>query len=60
MVWLPNEKILFGGNQVRAKGWYGNIGDANLREWSNTIARVKDLYGDAKIVIPGHGHYGGN
>lgn len=60
VVWLPNEKILFGGNQVRAKGWYGNIGDANLREWSNTIARVKDLYGDAKIVIPGHGHYGGN
>lgn len=60
VVWIPEEKILFGGNGVRSIGsWYGNIGDANLKEWSNTISRVKDKYGDAKIVIPGHGKYGG-
>lgn len=59
VVWLPEEKILFGGNEIRSKGWYGNIGDANLQEWSHTIARVKELYGDAAIVIPGHGTCGG-
>lgn len=58
VVWLPEEKILFGGNEVRAKGWYGNIEDANLKEWSNTVIRVKELYGEAKIVVPGHGQYG--
>lgn len=57
VVWIPNEKILFGGNEVRSKGWYGNIEDANLREWSNTIKRVKELYGSAEIVVPGHGEY---
>jgi hypothetical protein len=60
VVWISDDKILFGGNEVRNdKGWYGNIGDANLKEWSNTISKVKAKYGDAKIVIPGHGKYGG-
>lgn len=60
VVWIPQDKILFGGNKVRNfKGWYGNIGDANLNEWSNTISKVKAKYGDARIVIPGHGKYGG-
>lgn len=60
VVWIPEEKVLFGGNGVRSYGgWYGNIGDADLKEWSNTISRVKMKYKDAKIVIPGHGNYGG-
>ncbi len=60
VVWIPKEKILFGGNEVRSLGsWYGNIGDADLKEWSHTIHRVKEKYGAAKIVIPGHGKYGG-
>ncbi|MDR2948685.1 MAG: hypothetical protein LBV71_05705 [Prevotella sp.] len=60
VVWIPKDRILFGGNEVRNMGgWYGNIGDANLEEWSETIFNVKEKYGDAKIVIPGHGQYGG-
>jgi len=60
VVWIPKDKVLFGGNEVRSSGgWYGNIGDANLKEWSNTIQKVKENYGTAKIVIPGHGKYGG-
>ena len=60
VVWLPAEKVLFGGNEIRNNnGWVGNIGDANLNEWSATIERVKKAYGDAKVVIPGHGPYGG-
>ena len=60
VVWIPKEQILFGGNEIRNfGGWVGNIGDANLKEWSNTIENVKKEYGSAQIVIPGHGKYGG-
>lgn len=60
VVWLPKEKVLFGGNEIRNYGgWIGNIGDANLIEWSKTIERVKKEYGNAEIVIPGHGKHGG-
>jgi len=59
-VWVPEDRILFGGNSVRSVGgWYGNIGDADLKEWPQTIMKVKECYGDARIVIPGHGKYGG-
>jgi len=60
VVWIPSEQILFGGNGIRNyNGWVGNIGDANLEEWSKTAVRIKNEYGNAKIVIPGHGRRGG-
>jgi glyoxylase-like metal-dependent hydrolase (beta-lactamase superfamily II) len=59
VVWLPAEKVLFGGNEIREfNGWVGNIGDANLDEWSNTIARIRKEYDEAEVVIPGHGKHG--
>lgn len=60
VVWIPSEQILFAGNGIRNyNGWVGNIGNANLKEWSNTAKRIKKEYGTAKIVIPGHGKAGG-
>lgn len=60
VAWIPDEKILFGNNGVRNfNGWVGNIGDANLQEWAETIEKVKKEFGSAKYVIPGHGNYGG-
>lgn len=60
VVWIPSEQILFGGNEIRNyNGWVGNIGDANLEEWSKTVERIKKEYGTAKIVVPGHGSHGG-
>lgn len=60
VAWIPSEKILFGGNEIRAfNGWVGNIGDAILNKWSDTAKKIKKEYGSAKIVIPGHGNYGG-
>ena len=60
VVWIPSEQILFGGNEIRSyNGWVGNIGDASLEEWSETAKRVKNEYGSAKTVIPGHGKHGG-
>lgn len=59
VVWLPNEQILFGSCGVKSKGgWVGNIADAHLGDWSNTIEKVKTAYPNAKTVIPGHGKHG--
>lgn len=60
VVWIPREKILFGGNEIRNyMGWAGNISDAHLDKWAETAARIKKEYGSASIVVPGHGNYGG-
>lgn len=59
VVWLPNEQILFGSCGVKSKGgWVGNIADAHLGEWSNTIEKVKTAYSNTITVIPGHGKHG--
>ncbi|MBN1950980.1 MAG: hypothetical protein JW801_07235 [Bacteroidales bacterium] len=56
VVYLPDEKILFGGNEVRNfNGWIGNIADASLSDWSATILKVKNAFPGAEIIIPGHG-----
>ncbi|MEZ4907059.1 MAG: hypothetical protein R2771_05335 [Saprospiraceae bacterium] len=61
MVWLPSEQILFGGNEIRNyKGWVGNIGDANINQWPKTAKKIKKNYGNAIVVIPGHGKFGGS
>ncbi|WP_158975690.1 hypothetical protein [Cellulophaga sp. L1A9] len=36
-----------------------NHGDINLKEWSNTIPKMKQKYPDLKLIIPGHGDAGG-
>jgi len=60
VVWLPKEKILFGGCFVRslhAKS-LGNTEDAVINEWSNSIQRVINRYPEIKLVVPGHGKVG--
>lgn len=57
--YLANEKILFGGCPVKAIGaGKGNIADADLSRYSNTITNVARKFPDAKIVVPGHGQHG--
>jgi metallo-beta-lactamase class B len=62
VVWLPSEKILFGGCLLKPMGATnkGNIADADEEAWPATVQKVKDKFGDAKIVIPGHGAVGDN
>jgi glyoxylase-like metal-dependent hydrolase (beta-lactamase superfamily II) len=60
MVWLPSEKVLFGNNGVRNfNGWIGNVGDAVIAKWSETISKAKAEFRDVKFVVPGHGDFGG-
>ncbi len=60
VVWLPKEKILYGGCFVKSLGakTLGYTGDAVISEWSNSIQKVINRYPDIKLVIPGHGKVG--
>jgi metallo-beta-lactamase class B len=58
--YFPDEKILFGGCLIKEIGaGKGNLEDANVNEWSNTVSKVKNKYAQTRIVIPGHGKIGG-
>jgi metallo-beta-lactamase class B len=61
VVWIPDEKILFGGcmiKELKADN-LGNIADADINAWPKTLKTVRSEFSMAKIVIPGHGLYGG-
>ena len=61
VVYIPSEEVLFGGNEIRNyNGWVGNIADAHLDQWSETVQKIKNSYGGTKHVIPGHGPAGGS
>ena len=58
--YFPNEKVLFGGCLIKSlKAGKGNLDDANVTEWSNTVKKVKARYPETAVVIPGHGKVGG-
>lgn len=59
-VWLPQYKLLFGGcfiKSVNAKD-LGNLSDANVEEWGNSVQKVIKKYPYVKTVVPGHGNWG--
>lgn len=58
--YFPKDKVLFGGCMIREIGaGKGNTADANITEWSSTVARAEHRFPDAELVIPGHGKPGG-
>lgn len=61
VVWLPRERILYGGCLVKSMeaGGLGNIADADLDAWPTTIRTVQARFAEARIVVPGHQAWGG-
>jgi len=61
VVWLDEQKILFGGCLVRALSTQtmGNTADASLDSWAGSVQNLMDEFGDINQVIPGHGEPGG-
>jgi len=61
VVWIPSENILFPGCMVKSMNAtnLGNTADGNLAEYPKTIQSVIKKFRGAKIVIPGHGDFGG-
>ena len=56
VIWFDKEKILYGGCLVKSTETesIGNIADANVGEWSQTIKNVIIKYPHPLFVIPGH------
>ncbi len=61
VVWLPDDHILFGGCLIKSMNSrsLGNLSDAVVDEWDKTVEKVMATYPDMKIVVPGHGRFGG-
>jgi glyoxylase-like metal-dependent hydrolase (beta-lactamase superfamily II) len=61
VVWIPAEKVLFGGCAVRSarSTKMGNVREAVLEEWPGTIDAIEEAYGYARVIVPGHGAPGG-
>ncbi|CAL2062423.1 subclass B1 metallo-beta-lactamase [Tenacibaculum sp. 190524A05c] len=59
VAYFPADNVLFGGCLVKSlNAPKGNLADATVSEWSNTIQKIKSTYPNIKIVIPGHGKSG--
>ena len=58
--YFPDDNAIFGGCLIKETGASkGFLGDANINTWSETVRKIKQTYPGAKIVIPGHGKWGG-
>ena len=59
--YFPLEDIMFGGCLIKEAGaGKGNVAEANVEEWSETVKKVKKQYPQVKRIIPGHGKSGGS
>lgn len=61
MVWVPAQRVLFGGCAIRAGAAksLGNTADANLASWQQAVNFALQSYPEAQVVVPGHGDAGG-
>ncbi|KKI88505.1 hydrolase [Bacillus sp. SA1-12] len=59
-VWLPEYSLLFGGCFIKSLNAtdLGNLSDANVEQWDDSVKRLSEKYPDVKTVIPGHGSWG--
>jgi len=62
VAWLPTQKILFGGCLIKSldSQSLGNTTDGDLAAYPITLRRVQAAYPRVKIVVPGHGPWGGS
>jgi glyoxylase-like metal-dependent hydrolase (beta-lactamase superfamily II) len=61
VVWLPDVKVLFGGDLLRSAEArsLGNTREADLGTWPASLAAVERAFPDARLLVPGHGSPGG-
>ncbi|WP_236642002.1 subclass B1 metallo-beta-lactamase [Dokdonia sinensis] len=58
--YIPSQQTIVGGCMIKSlNAGKGNLADADVTMWSETVTKIKIAYPDASLVIPGHGMYGG-
>lgn len=61
VAWIQDNKVLFAGCLLKgldAKS-IGNTADADLDSYPETLNKIRQKYGEAMVVVPGHGKPGG-
>ncbi|NLD50203.1 MAG: subclass B1 metallo-beta-lactamase [Clostridiaceae bacterium] len=60
-VWIPSEQILFAGCMIKStySRDLGNVVDGDVIAYPDTIDKLINKFPTARIVIPGHGPFGG-
>ncbi|MCB0278540.1 MAG: subclass B1 metallo-beta-lactamase [Calditrichaeota bacterium] len=59
VAFVSGDDVLFGGCLVKSLGASkGNLEDANVASWSQSVEMIKSHFPEIKIVIPGHGEHG--
>lgn len=57
--YFADDKVLFGGCLIKSVGaGNGNLEDANVSAWSDTVEKIKVAFPAASLIIPGHGKPG--
>ncbi len=57
--YIAEEKLLYGGCMIKSlNATKGNLADANVQEWPQTVQKIKEAYPEVQTVIPGHGGRG--
>jgi metallo-beta-lactamase class B len=61
VVWMPIQKVLFGGCLIKSldSASLGNTQDGDRAAYPATLRQVQAAYSQARIVVPGHGDWGG-
>ncbi|ASW76357.1 carbapenem-hydrolyzing beta-lactamase BlaB-1 [Chryseobacterium piperi] len=61
VVWFPKYKVLDGGCLVKSKiaTDLGYTGEANVKQWPQTMAKLQTKYAGATLIIPGHDEWEG-
>jgi metallo-beta-lactamase class B len=59
VIWFENEKVLYGGCLVKSSKdtTLGNLADANIKAYAETVNNVRKKCQQPKFVIPGHGDW---
>jgi glyoxylase-like metal-dependent hydrolase (beta-lactamase superfamily II) len=53
VVYFPARKLLFGGCMIIGGGSVGNVSDANLTAWPESVRKLVQF--DVTMLVPGHG-----
>ncbi len=61
VVWFPFRKVLVGGCFIKSTvaTQMGNLADANLQLWPESLRKVQQRFPDPQYVIPGHDSWSG-
>jgi len=60
VVYVPKSRVMFGGCLIKSVSAtdLGNIADASVNEWQETVMKMMLTYPEMEVVIPGHGDSG--